>query len=86
MRRKPFIFTCDELKTLHSLLTQHECTNTELIKKFELSETELERTLYKVLLSYDEVETLLDCLPIPISHESTVLTAIRDRLTSFTSL
>ncbi len=87
MQRGIVSFTNLELKILHELAISQDCQNTDLLDKLspvsspESSNDQLQT--YDVLISEDEAEIILDCMPMPAKDDDQNLINARIKTQQF---
>lgn len=87
MQRGIVTFTNTELKLLHNLAISQGCENSDLLDKLSpvnSSEISSEGTDgYDVLVSEDEAEIILDCMPMPNKDDDPNLVNARIKIQKF---
>ncbi|NCO12267.1 MAG: hypothetical protein COZ34_00105 [Candidatus Pacebacteria bacterium CG_4_10_14_3_um_filter_34_15] len=90
MQRGIVTFTNIELKLLHDLAISHDCKNDDLLDKLSpvaSSDASLvpsnDQQTYDVLISADEAEVILDCMPMPDKDDDPDLVTARIKVQQF---
>lgn len=83
MKRGILTFTNKELQQLHLYLSMTGSQHVQLLAKLAVSTQDEGDAVNTVELSAEEVETLLDCLPLPTQDKTAVSDILRTKLLQF---
>lgn len=83
MKRGVLSFRPDEILEIGTMLHSIEPQPIELTQKFTIDKDADEHVI--IQLSEDEVEIILDSLPMPAADEPSPLTHVRNKLSAFLS-
>lgn len=83
MERGIILLTNLELATLYNMAVSENCQMPGLINKLHPVEGTNQAQEHSVLMSEDEAEVLLDCMPMPSEHADPNLVSARTKLSNF---
>lgn len=86
MERGTIAFTNAELNTLHQLAISQGCQKVDLMQKLQpVAEVAVDddSAEHTVLLSEDDAEVLLDCMPVPNQEDPELLKRSRIKVQQF---
>lgn len=83
MKRGILTFTNQELQQLHLYLSMTGSQHVQLLAKLTVSTHKENDEMITVELSAEEVETLLDCLPLPTQDKTAMSDSLRTKLLQF---
>ena len=84
MQRGVIGFTNSELRVLYNVVVLQGCERKELLNKISpVNELENSTEAHNILISEDEAEIMLDCMPIPDENENSNLANAKIKIQQF---